>query len=154
MVADGAADAFGAAEEDAEGGTALRMTDSHELKKLEVERELLESSEHRPEPGAARGASAAALELHATIVLQQDERLVVAVAVSSPFRWEPVTAVLELADGSEMAVDVLEALTTRPTNAQPGQLLRLAIRWTGGALSSTPRCIRVTTPAGVVTLRI
>lgn len=92
--------------------------------------------------------------LTGTIIVHEAARLVVSVDVASAFRWEPTRIVLELADGSKIDVEIIAEMTTRPTDASDGQVLRLAVRWTTGALASTPRRLRVTTPDDTFTIAL
>jgi hypothetical protein len=93
-------------------------------------------------------------DLRGTILISEDERLVVSITAAGPLRWEPLSVVLELEDGSEIEVQLIAELTTRPIDATEGQVLRLALRWTGGALAAAPRRIRVTGPNGDLNIAV
>jgi Ca-activated chloride channel family protein len=93
-------------------------------------------------------------ELRGTILVSEDDRLVVSITAAGALRWEPLSVLLELEDGSEIEVQLIAELTTRPTDATQGQVLRLAMRWTGGELAATPQRIRVSSPNGELSIVI
>lgn len=93
-------------------------------------------------------------DLRGEIIVHEAARIVVSIEVAGAFRWEPTEVVLELSDGSEIEVQIIAELTTRPADASDGQVLRLAVSWTSGSLAAAPRRFRVTTPTDSLTVAV
>jgi len=81
------------------------------------------------------------LALNGRVVLQKDGLLVIEIDITSACSWDPSEVSLELADGSMLDVNIARDKTTASGELSPGQTVRLALRWTGGALVGTPRCV-------------
>jgi Ca-activated chloride channel family protein len=129
----------------------LRPTD--EVRRLVKQKEA-PAGRAAPARGKAVSLGATFGALDGEIIVRDDDRVVVSLRLRAPLSWRPESARIELADGSVVAVTLIAELTTRPCEGQPGQVLRLALRFARGALGAELRAIHLENDGATLVIRV
>ncbi len=96
----------------------------------------------------------APLAISGRVVLAGDDSLTIEITAWTELSWAPHTLRLTLSDGSEREVVLDAQRSTTPARVPAGRILRLTVRWTGGALPATPSQLTLTSDGERLTVSL